>query len=147
MAAYISALRNGFVKNWAIGYDGRYVVGVWVGRADGTPMQGAFARDTAAPLLGQIFQYVAPQHSPLSPPPPETLIVSNAELPQPLQRFEARDALKRAAADKPDIVFPPSGARLAASPDMPLILKLRGGTPPYAVFANGEIKEAGSAQL
>ncbi|WP_273514995.1 penicillin-binding protein 1C [Lentibacter algarum] len=141
--AFKTGTSYGYRDNWAIGYDGRYVVGVWVGRADGTPMQGAFARDTAAPLLGQIFQYVAPQHSPLSPPPPETLIVSNAELPQPLQRFEARDALKRAAADKPDIVFPPSGARLAASPDMPLILKLRGGTPPYAIFANGEIKELG----
>jgi penicillin-binding protein 1C len=26
---------------------------------------------------------------------------------------------------------------------MPLILKLRGGTPPYAIFANREIKELG----
>lgn len=141
--AFKTGTSYGYRDNWAVGYDGRYVVGVWVGRADGTPMQGSFARDTAAPLLGQVFQYIAPKPSPLGPPPPETLIVSNAQLPQPLQRFEARDALKRAAADKPDIVFPPSGARLAASPDMPLVLKLRGGTPPYAVFANGQVKELG----
>ncbi|MCV2893541.1 penicillin-binding protein 1C [Lentibacter sp. XHP0401] len=141
--AFKTGTSYGYRDNWAVGYDGRYVVGVWVGRADGTPMQKAFARTTAAPLLAQVFQYVAPQVAPLGPPPPETLIVSNPQLPQPLQRFEARDALKRAEANKPDIVFPPAGARLAVSPDMPLMLKLRGGTPPYAVFANGEVKKLG----
>ena len=141
--AFKTGTSYGYRDNWALGYDGRYVVGVWVGRADGTPMQQAFARSTAAPLLAQVFQYVAPQIAPLAPPPPETLIVSNAQLPQPLQRFETRDALKRADASRPDIVFPPSGARLAADPELPLILKLRGGTPPYAVFANGEIKALG----
>lgn len=141
--AFKTGTSYGYRDNWALGYDGRYVAGVWVGRADGTPMQQAFASSTAAPLLAQVFQYVAPQITPMAPPPPETLIVSNAQLPQPLQRFETRDALKRADANRPDIIFPPSGARLAADPDLPLILKIRGGTPPYAVFANGDIKALG----
>jgi penicillin-binding protein 1C len=41
----------GFRDAWAIGVTDRYTVGVWVGRADGTPNPGHFGANTAAPLV------------------------------------------------------------------------------------------------
>lgn len=45
----------GFRDAWAVGVDDRYVVGVWVGRPDGTPNPGFFGANVAAPLLVDIF--------------------------------------------------------------------------------------------
>ncbi|MBF0201178.1 MAG: penicillin-binding protein 1C [Desulfamplus sp.] len=44
----------GFRDAWAMGTSGDYVVGVWVGRPDGTPVPGHYGAVTALPLLGQI---------------------------------------------------------------------------------------------
>lgn len=44
---------HGFRDAWACGVMGDWVLCVWVGNFDGTPMPGLFARDTAAPLLFQ----------------------------------------------------------------------------------------------
>ena len=44
---------HGFRDAWACGVCGDWVLCVWVGHFDGTPMPGLFARDTAAPLLAQ----------------------------------------------------------------------------------------------
>lgn len=141
--AFKTGTSYGYRDNWALGYDGAHVVGVWVGRPDGTPMQGAYARDTAAPLLARVFEYLSPQPAPLGPPPPEALTVSTAELPRPLQNFDTRDALRRMGSDAPRLVFPPSGARLARMDGAPLVLKLEGGTPPYAIFANEKLRKTG----
>ena len=53
--AYKTGTSYGHRDAWAIGFDGRYVVGVWMGRADGTPVPGAFGADTAAPVLFQAW--------------------------------------------------------------------------------------------
>lgn len=44
---------HGFRDAWACGVIGDWVLCMWVGHFDGTPMPGLFARDTAAPLLVQ----------------------------------------------------------------------------------------------
>uniref|UniRef100_UPI0002557EBD penicillin-binding protein 1C n=1 Tax=Oceanicola sp. S124 TaxID=1042378 RepID=UPI0002557EBD len=80
---------------WAIGFDGAHVVGVWIGRPDGTPVPGAFGADLAAPLLFRAFQRIAPTTEPLPAPPREVLLVSNAELPPPLRHFRRRGAAPR----------------------------------------------------
>ena len=36
-------------------YDGRIVVGVWVGRPDGAPLPGLMGTDVAVPILGDVF--------------------------------------------------------------------------------------------
>jgi penicillin-binding protein 1C len=41
----------GFRDAWALGVTGRYTLGVWVGRPDGTPNPGFFGANVAAPLL------------------------------------------------------------------------------------------------
>lgn len=45
----------GFRDAWAVGVSGRYTIGVWVGRPDGTPNPGFFGANVAAPLLVDIF--------------------------------------------------------------------------------------------
>lgn len=44
----------GFRDAWAIGVGPRYLVGVWIGRPDGTPVPGQFGLASAAPLLVQV---------------------------------------------------------------------------------------------
>lgn len=53
--AYKTGTSYGFRDAWSIGYDSQYVVGIWVGRADGTPCLGYHGRQIAAPLMMQVF--------------------------------------------------------------------------------------------
>ena len=133
--AYKTGTSYGHRDAWAIGYDGRHVAGVWIGRPDGTPVPGAFGGDLAAPILFEAFQRLKDTSDQLPPPPPETLIVSTAELPKPLRRFTGRDAVFRAAPDAPKLIFPPDGAILAVEGDIPV--KVRDGKPPFTWLANG----------
>jgi len=135
--AYKTGTSYGHRDAWAVGFDGVHVAAVWIGRADGTPVPGAFGGDLAAPILTEVFQRVKPELTALPPPPPETSIVANAQLPQPLQRFRGRSAIFKPAADAPVLAFPPNGARLPLDDDMPLVVKIREGTPPFSVLANG----------
>ena len=57
----------GFRDAWAVGVAGRYALGVWVGRPDGTPNPGFFGANMAAPLLKDIAAAL-PQDA---PPPRE----------------------------------------------------------------------------
>ena len=134
--AYKTGTSYGHRDAWAIGYGGQHVIGVWMGRADGTPVPGIFGGDLAAPVLFEAFGRIKPALSPLPPPPPETLIVGSADLPPPLRVFRPRTALFGPAAGAPQLTFPPDGARLAAD-GAALTLKLRGGVAPFMVLANG----------
>ncbi|MGH1576180.1 penicillin-binding protein 1C [Planktotalea sp.] len=134
--AYKTGTSYGHRDAWAIGFDGRYVAGVWIGRPDGTPVPGAFGGDLAAPILFELVGLVSDQAIPLPPPPPETLLLETSELPQPLRRFKGRRAVFQAAPDAPKLAFPPNGARLAKSEEG-LIVKVRDGRPPFTWLANG----------
>jgi penicillin-binding protein 1C len=136
VVAYKTGTSYGHRDAWAIGYDGRHVIGVWMGRADGTPVPGAFGGDLAAPVLFEAFGRLKPAFDPLPPPPAATLILSAAELPLPLRRFRARDAVFSRPKDAPKLIFPPSGAQLLVSGGE-VTLKLRGGKAPFTVLANG----------
>ncbi|MDW4549344.1 penicillin-binding protein 1C [Defluviimonas sp. D31] len=133
--AYKTGTSYGHRDAWAIGFDGRHVAGIWIGRADGASVPGAFGGELAAPLVFETFARLKPAPDPLPPPPPATLIVANARLPQPLQRFRPRGAAFAASPDAPEIAFPPDGAEVE-TPGA-LALKVRGGTPPFTWLANG----------
>ncbi|NOQ74358.1 MAG: penicillin-binding protein 1C [Crocinitomix sp.] len=45
----------GFRDAWAVGTNSKYVVGVWVGNADGEGRPGLIGRETAAPILFDVF--------------------------------------------------------------------------------------------
>jgi len=80
--AFKTGTSYGHRDAWAIGYDGRHVVGVWLGRPDGTPIPGAFGGNTAAPVLFQAFSRLKPRFDPFQPPPSAALLVSSSELPK-----------------------------------------------------------------
>lgn len=134
--AYKTGTSYGNRDTWAIGFDGANVAGVWMGRADGTPVPGAFGAELAAPVLARAFQRIAPQRAPQPPAPPETLLVANAALPQPLKRFRPRSAAFAAAADAPVVAFPPNGAEVEMLPQG-LMVRVRGGTAPFTWLADG----------
>ncbi len=116
---------------WAIGFDGRHVVGVWMGRADGTPVPGAFGGELAAPVMFEAFQRLGPV-TPIASPPPATLLLPTAQLPLPLQRFRPRGEV--IATHGPRIAFPPDGAILE---DGVLVAKVADGVAPFTWLANG----------
>lgn len=134
--AYKTGTSYGHRDAWAIGFDGRHVVGVWMGRPDGTPVPGVFGADLAAPVLFQAFARLKPTLAPQPPAPPATLLVSNAQLPQPLQRFRSRSAAFEDNANSPALAFPPDGAEVELLPDG-LLAKVEGGTAPFTWLANG----------
>ena len=133
--AYKTGTSYGHRDAWAIGFDGRHVIGVWMGRADGTPVPGAFGGALAAPVLFQAFNRLKPQLDPLPPPPPATLLVSTAQLPAPLQRFRPRTAAFLAA-DAPRVTFPPDGAQVELV-DGALLVRVGGGVAPFTWLADG----------
>lgn len=137
MLAYKTGTSYGHRDAWAIGYDGQHVIGVWMGRADGTPVPGAFGGDLAAPVLFQAFGRLKPQFAALPPPPPGTLIAATAELPPPLRRFRPRGVPAMTDALAPQLLFPPDGAVLDLAGG-PVTIKLRGGAAPFLVLANGQ---------
>ncbi len=134
--AYKTGTSYGHRDAWAIGFDGRHVIGVWMGRPDGTPVPGAFGAELAAPVLFQAFNRLKPQLDPQPPAPPATLLVANAELPQPLQRFRSRTAAFDAAPDAPAVAFPPDGAEVELLP-AGLMVRVRGGTAPFTWLVDG----------
>ena len=134
--AYKTGTSYGHRDAWAIGFDGKHVIGVWMGRADGTPVPGAFGADVAAPVLFQAFNRLKRTLDPQPPAPAATLLVSNAELPIPLQRFRSRSAAFEAAEDAPAVAFPPDGAEVELLP-AGLMVRVRGGTAPFTWMADG----------
>lgn len=134
--AYKTGTSYGHRDAWAIGFDGRHVVGLWLGRPDGTPVPGAFGADLAAPVLFQVFARIAPALVPQPPAPPQTLLASNAELPQPLQHFRPRGAAFDEAAGGPSFDFPPAGAEVELL-DGALLIRFSGGKAPFTLLADG----------
>ncbi len=134
--AYKTGTSYGFRDAWALGYDGQHVVGVWMGRPDGTPVPGAFGAEVAAPVLFQAFARLKTTLTPQPPPPAATLLVSNAELPKPLQQFRTRNAAFEAKGNAPAVAFPPDGAEVELLPEG-LLVRVEGGTAPYTWMANG----------
>ena len=57
--AYKTGTSYGYRDAWAIGYDGKTVIGVWVGRPDGAPVPGISGITAAAPILFESFDRLA----------------------------------------------------------------------------------------
>jgi penicillin-binding protein 1C len=139
--AYKTGTSYGYRDAWAIGYDGKTVIGVWVGRPDGTPVPGIAGITAAAPILFESFDRMGGQTAPFRPAPPGVLFASNNELPAPLKRFRHPDDDVVAKNAAPEISFPMDGVDvdlgLKDGSDQALIVKVRNGVPPFTFFANG----------
>jgi penicillin-binding protein 1C len=139
--AYKTGTSYGYRDAWAIGYDGARVIGVWVGRPDGEPVPGISGIASAAPILFESFDRLGTGGVPLDGPPPGVLFASNAELPLPLQRFRHPDEAVVARDGALEIAYPGDGVDvdlgLTSGSDLPLVVKVRNGVPPFTFFANG----------
>lgn len=134
--AYKTGTSYGHRDAWAIGYDGAHVIGIWMGRPDGTPTPGAFGADLAAPALFEAFARLKPQLAAQPPAPPATLLVANGALPPPLQKFRRRDDAFSIDPQSPRLAFPPDGAEVELLPEG-LMVKVEAGKPPFTWLADG----------
>src|SRR3979490_2646923 len=67
--AYKTGTSYGYRDAWAVGFDGRRTIGVWVGRPDGAPVPGLVGRAAAAPILFDAFARTGRLPAPLPPAP------------------------------------------------------------------------------
>ena len=102
---------------WAMGFDHRHAVGVWVGRPDATPMPGATGRSLALPVLARVFALL-----PAAPRDGMTVrpVASASE----------------GQADRLRLLFPPPGAVLAAE-EGSVTLRAAGGRRPLTFLVDG----------
>ncbi len=154
--AYKTGTSYGYRDAWAVGYDGRFVAAVWVGRPDGSPVPGQTGQRTAVPVLHEVFQKLGPGREPLKAHSPSVSALLEGGVPLSLRY--ARTSGNRAAAqlkDELSISFPPDGAELQLGFDtdahgmraaQPIVVKFKGGTAPYAILVNGHPHHADALQ-
>jgi penicillin-binding protein 1C len=149
--AFKTGTSYGYRDAWAAGFDGRYVVAVWLGRPDGTSTPGITGLTKAAPMLFDIFAQIGPDRVPLPSPPGGVIVASNTTLPPPLADFRETDGQSGASvasADPPvHIAFPPDRAELevpqaTGGAALPLAFKAEGGVLPLTWLVNGAPIEA-----
>ena len=149
--AYKTGTSYGFRDAWAVGYDGKHVIGVWVGRPDGTPSPDRFGRVTALPILFKAFDLVPETRNgsagrAMPSRPADAHIASNDRLPRTLRRFASRHARAAPASGRPApaalaIAFPPANATVGlekkSGQDPHLFLVAEGGARPLRWIVNG----------
>jgi penicillin-binding protein 1C len=140
--AFKTGTSYGYRDAWAVGFDGKRTIGVWVGRPDGAPVSGLAGRTAAAPILFDAFARGAQPLEPLPAAPAGALIATTAKLPPPLQRFQPHTVTAASFTRPLHIVFPPNGASLELSAmtgeaSDPVPIKIAGGTLPLTVMLNG----------
>ena len=138
--AFKTGTTYGYRDAWAIGFDGKHVVGVWTGRPDGKPVPGLVGIDVAAPILADVFARLG-KVAPLPPAPPGVSSMRTADLPLHMRHVGRAAAEVSAETGGPELAYPPDLARidldLAGSDAAPLHLKVRNGHLPLTFLVNG----------
>ena len=145
--AYKTGTSYGYRDAWSVGYDGRHVLGVWVGRADNGAVPGLTGYGAAAPILFEAFARSGIAITALPRAPAGAVRIAQSELPASLRRFSttASGLVATVAREPaPEIVYPPEGAHVELGATTgaglsPLILKLQGGRAPFRWLANGKV--------
>jgi len=146
--AFKTGTSYGYRDAWAVGFDGKRTIGVWVGRPDGAPVPGLVGRGAAAPILFDAFARLGSVPAALPKAPKGALLAAQNRLPPPLQKFRHGSANLEGTGSAPRIMFPPNGARLAAEGSQ-MALKISGGVQPLTLLVNGvpRLTEAGQRTL
>jgi penicillin-binding protein 1C len=141
---YKTGTSYGFRDAWSVGFDGRHVIAVWVGRPDGAAVAGLTGRSSAAPLLFDAFARLSLKRAPLPPAPLGVIRAKTSELPPPLRRFR-EGAVDDTPADRsvvepaPRIAFPPDRAEIEVEEgnDGAVVVKAEGGVLPLTWLLDG----------
>ncbi len=126
----------------AVGFDAKFTIAVWFGRADNGAVPGLVARQVAAPVLFDAFARAGSAYD-MAPRPPGVLVATTANLPPPLRHLRKDAAKTMSGAQSPQlkIAYPPDGARvdlgLRQGGDGDLALKALGGVAPFTWLVNG----------
>ncbi len=142
--AFKTGTSYGYRDAWAVGYDGRITIGVWVGRADNGAVTGLIGRQVAAPILFDAFARFGGEMVTIKRPP-YALLATTANLPPPLRhlRKDVAKTLEASARPALKIAYPIDGARIdlgysrTGDDKTDLALKASGGAPPFVWMANG----------
>jgi penicillin-binding protein 1C len=139
--AYKTGTSYGYRDAWAIGYDGRYTIGVWVGRPDSAATPGLTGRSAAAPILFDAFQRISQDRVALAPAPAAAVRSTGANLPPPLKRFQEATEIAHDGGyldSAVQISFPPDRSEVEVEDvDAPVLLKADGGVLPLTWLADG----------
>ncbi|WP_248309185.1 penicillin-binding protein 1C [Bosea sp. AK1] len=141
--AYKTGTSYGYRDAWAVGFDRKHTIGVWVGRADNGAVPGLVGRAVAAPILFDAFARLGIDPRPF-PQPADAIVASTSHLPPPLRHLR-QDVPKTVTAMMTPtlkLAFPPDGARIdlsaaALDGNGRLNLKAAGGSPPYTWLVDG----------
>nr|WP_307826614.1 penicillin-binding protein 1C [Microvirga arvi] len=142
--AFKTGTSYGYRDAWAVGYDRRFTIGVWVGRPDGTAVPGLVGRLIAAPILFDAYARLGVEPEALAVPP-YALQATTATLPPPLRHIR-QDVPKSIASTVQaplKIAFPLDGSRVDLGLSHPsdergsLVLKVSGGVPPLTWMVDG----------
>jgi penicillin-binding protein 1C len=145
--AFKTGTSYGYRDAWSVGFSNDYTVGVWVGRADGSPRAGSVGRDTAAPILLKTFELL-PRDVHADGPPPSGAILTNAndQLPPSMRIFRRETAPappKETVVPPPTIAFPPNGTVVplpeGGGKEHTIVLKADGGKAPLTWLVNGQL--------
>lgn len=141
--AYKTGTSYGYRDAWAVGFDRKHTIGVWVGRADNGAVPGLVGRSVAAPILFDAFARLGLDPRPFAQPP-DSIVATSAHLPPPLRHLRQDVPKTMAAMTTPTLrlAFPPEGAKIdlaasAADGQTQLNLKVAGGAPPYTWLVDG----------
>jgi penicillin-binding protein 1C len=155
-----SAVKTGTSKdmrdNWAIGFNTRVTVGVWVGNARGLPMHGVTGVSGAGPIWADVMEAAAARFSAgAQPKAPSSIVKQRVEFASNESRIEASRseffirgteptpgasritiAAREANSQGARIVSPTDGAIIAIDPDIP-------NDNQRITLASGDAKQAG----
>ncbi|MFA6967711.1 penicillin-binding protein 1C [Bosea sp. (in: a-proteobacteria)] len=141
--AYKTGTSYGYRDAWAVGFDRKHTIGVWVGRADNGAVPGLVGRTVAAPILFDAFARLGLDPRAF-PQPPDAMVATSAHLPPPLRhlRQDVPKTVSAMATPTLKLAFPPEGARIdlaasAAEGQVQLNLKVAGGVAPYTWLVDG----------
>jgi penicillin-binding protein 1C len=145
--AFKTGTSYGFRDAWSVGFSNDYTVGVWVGRADGSPRPGRMGRESAAPILLKTFEILPPDRHADTPPPAGAILTNaNDQLPPSMRIFRRETAPappKETTVPPPTIAFPPNGTVVPlpadTAKDHTIVLKADGGTGPLTWLVNGQL--------
>ncbi|MFT5507150.1 MAG: penicillin-binding protein 1C [Hyphomicrobiaceae bacterium] len=139
--AFKTGTSYGYRDAWAIGFDGRHTIGVWVGRPDMTSTPGLLGRTAAAPILFDAFARIGLRRAPFRAAPHEVIkVASGADLPPPLKRFDKdlhQDVGRRYIERPVAISFPPDRSEVAVEDEGAIVLKADGGVLPLTWLVDG----------
>lgn len=135
----------GYRDAWSVGFSNDYTVGVWVGRADGTPRPGHVGVDSAAPVLLKVFGLLPADKEPAPLPPTGAILAETTDaLPPSLRVFQRalpQEVARVTPLPPPSIAYPPNGTVIplpgAKDRDKTIMLKAEGGKAPLTWLVNG----------